>query len=639
MALVRLKDGCVFIQEGDVSFPPTADEIYSVVFEGNNSVRGFQLTEKDFLAAELAFSMYTADPTVVLDIASEKQPVEILCRLMAQFEDREGGVARNGDAFLDYAIVAGTWMPLPPGSCEAAKEHIRRAGIEDFGTVTLAQYLQVLRLRDGAVFLEDRTHEALRASAIVTTLGGPPPAGFEGTLYRYQEAGYYWLSYMCRNGLGGIIADEMGLGKTVQVICLLLEMCGQNQRPNLVVSPATLIENWRRELQRFAPGLDVYVHKGATRTGFPNELRCRDIVITSFETAVADISLFRNLMWNAIVVDEAQGIKNPVAKRKTQLQTLKRKCAIAITGTPVENRLKDLWSITDFVTPSLLGPLSEFERRHPDTIDGASMLEPLVSPIILRRRISEVAQDLPPRIDIAQPLELDHESAKVYEAIRSEAASRAGASLTTLIGLRQFCTHPWLVGQFTHLSDALDCSVKLQRLIQVLEEVTASNGKTIIFTSYQGAVDLLSKEIEARLGVLTDVIDGRVAVSERQEKVDAFASFPGAAVLILNPKAAGTGLNITAANHVIHFNLEWNPAVEDQASARAHRRGQTQTVTVHRFFYVDTVEEVINERMKRKRDIAEAAVVGTDGSEAAVEDIMRALRVSPLNHNPGKRGI
>jgi SNF2 family DNA or RNA helicase len=282
-----------------------------------------------------------------------------------------------------------------------------------------------------------------------------------------------------------------------------------------------------------------------------------------------------------------------------------------------------------------LGSLGEFERRHPDTIGGASLLEPVVSPLILRRTVAEVAGDLPERINIPQPLELDAESAAAYEAIRSAAALEhsKGAGLAVLQKLRMFCTHPWLAKNFENVADASLCSIKMKRLFEIIEEIVGSDGKAIVFTSYSESVDLIRTEIASRFGIYTDFIDGRVEIMERQEKVDSFSAQKSSAVLVLNPKAAGVGLNITAANHVIHYNLEWNPAVEDQASARAHRRGQTRAVTVHRLFYLNTVEEIIDDRMSRKRDLANAAIIGTDGQENDVSDILNALRISPVSTN------
>ena len=260
------------------------------------------------------------------------------------------------------------------------------------------------------------------------------------------------------------------------------------------------------------------------------------------------------------------------------------------------------------------------------------MVEPVVSPIILRRTIQQVADDLPEKIEIPQALEMDAESAQAYEGIRTAAASQMGrgAGLGVLQTLRMFCTHPWLTGHFTNVADPANCSVKIRRLFEIMEEVVASNGKALIFTSFSESVDLIHEELATRFGIFCSTIDGRVAIPMRQKRVDEFSAYDGPGALVMNPKAAGVGLNITAANHVIHYNLEWNPAVEDQASARAHRRGQTKVVTVHRLFYAHTVEEVMDDRMQTKRQIADAAIVGTSGWDQEMSDLLRALRVSPI---------
>ncbi len=629
---VTLTNGKIFqISYGLHVVSPLAEEIYSVIFEGSDAIRGVPVSKADFLATRVQFSQYTADPLLVIEVEARKGGPAIVCRMAAREGIYEADVSCDGEKLLDYALGGGRWMPLPSGAVDETTRFLREAGVQSFGILTLLQYMHILRRPVKGVIVDDRTAKALSASAVATELEGNAPASLIGKLYPYQLDGFRWLSFMVRGGIGGVIADQMGLGKTVQVICLLLEAAEQGRGPNLVVSPATLLENWRRELIRFAPQLRVCVHSGSRRTGLPDELRRQDVVISSFETAVADISLLRNLKWHILVVDEAQGIKNPDARRTIQLKTIPRQCVIAVTGTPVENRLKDLWSITDFVLPSLLGPLREFERRHPDTVSGAALLEPVVTPLILRRMVSDVAGDLPERIDIPQPLMLDDASAAVYETMRADAATHGpGAGLSALTSLRMFSTHPWLTDRFRNIIDPAECSVKLQRLLEIIDEMTDSDGKALIFTSYQKSIDLLVTEIGGRIGIPADFIDGRVQVPQRQIKVDRFAAQKSSAVLVLNPKAAGTGLNITAANHVIHFNPEWNPSVEDQASARAYRRGQTKAVTVHQLFYVNTVEEVIHDRMQRKRVLAAAAIVGTDGRNHEVDDLLRAFRISPM---------
>jgi SNF2 family DNA or RNA helicase len=633
MGVITVEQGCLRLGDKEEAFTLSAEEIFAVVFEGVVSLHDVPVSRNDFLSTGLKFCEYAADPTVVLEVLSPDNPSGIECRLVAKGIGFEIDVARYDGSFVDYALNDTTWICLPEGSIEAAKAFLALVGLPGFGPISLGQYLSILQLRDPVLTLEDRTCQLFSASHLASRLRGDIPEGFAGTLYPYQAAGYHWLAFMKRSGLGSIIADEMGLGKTIQVICLLLDAKNTGHEPSLVIGPATLLENWRREIQRFAPALKVVLHRGTRRTGFPEDLRQNHVVLTSYETAVADVSLLRSVTWELLVVDEAQAIKNPHAKRTVRLKTLRSQCVVAMTGTPMENKLVDLWSITDFVVPSLLGSLAEFERQHPETLDGASGLEPILTPMILRRRVCDVAQDLPARIDIPQPLELDSESAEIYEALRVSAANHGQGSLNALAALRMFCTHPWLTNQFTHVASAVDCSVKLERLLQIMEEIVSDNSKTLVFTSYQKSADLLARELAAHFGIHTDVIDGRTPVEERQPKIDRFTEIHSAAVLVLNPRAAGTGLNITAASHVIHFNLEWNPAIEDQASARAHRRGQNQIVTVHRLFYVDTVEDVINDRMARKRQLAEAAVVGTDGKNTDAQDILRSIQISPMNKN------
>lgn len=630
---VVLESGCLWLRDGSNDARLTAEEIFAVVFEDADSQHDMPVTADLFHGTGLEFRSSAADPIVVLESDCEEKPQHVMCRLVAKGIGFEAPVSMADGELLDYAIDGSVWMPLPPGSLKAAGEFLHQVGLAQFGCISLAQYLQVLRTSTPAISVEDRTHEAFASSRLSSTLAGDVPMGFVGSLYPYQNAGFRWLAFMRSNGLGCIIADEMGLGKTVQVICLLLTAKLEEKVPCLVIAPATLLENWRREIERFAPPLRVCVHRGTHRTGFPEDLRQYDVVISSYETAVADVSLLRNIHWDTCVLDEAQAIKNPSAKRTRRLKTLPRSCTVAMTGTPVENHLTDLWSITDFAVPSLLGRLAEFERNHPDDLRGARSLEPILTPIILRRLVRDVAQDLPERIDIPQPLVMDSKSANVYEMLRQEAASGPAATLAALVKLRMFCTHPWLSQQFTHCIAAADCSVKFQRLLEIMEEIVADGGKALVFSSYQASIDLLARELADQFGIWTATIDGRTPVEARQETVDQFARLEAPAALILNPRAAGTGLNITAANHVIHFNLEWNPAVEDQATARAHRRGQQRSVTVHRLFYVNTVEDVINDRMERKRELANAAVVGTDGGQADVQDILRALRVSPANQH------
>ena len=427
---------------------------------------------------------------------------------------------------------------------------------------------------------------------------------------------------------GGVLADEMGLGKTLQVICALRDRGGGDAATSLVVAPGSLLENWVREIARFCPDLVALKHHGAERTGSPADLQAPDIIVTSYETAVRDLSLFNMIRWDAVVLDEAQNIRNPDARRTAAVKQIGRKTSIAVTGTPVENRLRDLWSIMDFVMPGYLGDLQDFEARYGDSDTDAAKLEPLVSPLILRRRVQEVADDLPPRIDISEILELDQSEALAYEAVREAVYREHGtaATLVSLLRLRQFCAHPGL------LEDAR-CGgeySKFARLASLLAEVFTRREKALVFTTFTAMADRIAMSVQQEFGVLSATLDGRLPVPDRQPLIDQFSSYDGPAALILNPRAGGSGLNIAAANHVIQYNPEWNPAVEDQAAARAHRRGQTRPVTVRRLIVAGTVEEVMDERLQRKRNVAGTAIVGVRGESSDYPDIVAALSRSPV---------
>lgn len=531
----------------------------------------------------------------------------------------------------DSIVVDDVWYNLY-SNYQEVQAVLEKAAVLDTGTISLGQYIKIRQSASDYlnIEIEDNAVGAL-AEHPTKNLIYTAPAALKANLYPYQKQGYQWMRFIVDSQCGCILGDEMGLGKTLQVIALIAEQKQAGRGPALVVAPVSLLENWRREFEKFTDGISVYVHHGSGRTGLYTDLLGYDVVVISYNTASSDQSLLKMIGWDLLVVDEAQNIKNPSAMRTKSIKRLPCHTAIAVTGTPFENHMTDLWSLMDFIAPGCFGKLSEFEAEFTDDLNGATKLEPYLTPLMIRRRVLEVAQDLPDRIDIPQILQLSDAEAVAYEQQREAIlASFNGknATLPMLQKLRMYCTHPSLIDE-TDYEDPAVCSGKYVRLCELLEEIIALNEKTILFTSYNRMFEILQDDIPRRFEIPVFAVNGSTPTMDRQPIIDQFSSVHGAALLVLNPRAAGAGLNITAASRVIHYNLEWNPSLEDQASARAYRRGQDKTVFVYRLFYKDTVEEIINERIEKKRSMFDAAIIGTDGSVDNSEDIIRALMISP----------
>lgn len=531
----------------------------------------------------------------------------------------------------DNIVVDDVWYNLY-ANYQEVQTILDKASISGLGEISLGQYIKLKQFAVPYinVEIEDSATDAL-AEHPVKNLEYSAPVALKANLYPYQKQGYQWMRFIVDSQCGCILGDEMGLGKTLQVIALITEQKQAGRGPALVVAPVSLLENWRREFEKFTEGIKVFVHHGSSRTGLYTDLLGYDVVVISYNTASSDQALLKMIDWNLLVVDEAQNIKNPSANRTKSIKRIPCHTAIAVTGTPFENHMTDLWSIMDFIAPGCFGKLADFEREFSDDLDGATKLEPFLTPLMIRRRVSEVAQDLPERIDVPQVLELSDNEVIAYEQQREkilESFNGKNATLPMLQKLRMYCTHPSLIDESSY-EDPTVSSGKYVRLCELLEEIISLNEKTILFTSYNKMFDILQQDISRRFGIPVMAINGSTPTGERQPIIDRFSAVDGSALLVLNPRAAGAGLNITAANRVIHYNLEWNPSLQDQASARAYRRGQDKTVFVYRLFYKDTIEEIINERIERKRSMFGAAVVGTDGSVDNSEDIIRALMISP----------
>lgn len=445
------------------------------------------------------------------------------------------------------------------------------------------------------------------------------------SLYPYQVAGSQFLAQMVDQGLGVLLADEMGLGKTMQALYVLTHNVRRTSWPNLVVAPSSTLANWEREIGRFSPSLTLYVHAGSRRSGDPNLLRSSDIVLTSYDIVVRDRYLLEMIEWGVVVLDEAQAIKNADAQRSQAVKALPRKSGIAVTGTPIENSLTDMWSIFEFAAQEYLGALDDFALTYPDKLDAAAALSLRVAPMVIRRTVASVAADLPPRVDINTPVYVSERLASLYEVVRNQ---EDVLPIVILTRLRQVCAAPSSIDADWG-SLARDFP-KYDRLIGILDEVVSGGSKALVFAAYTEAIDGVKSAIGTRYpDIFVATIDGRIPAGERQKLIDDFSQVNGPAVLVMNPRAAGVGLNIQAANYVIHFTPEWNPAVIAQASARSHRRGQTKPVFVYYLYYVGTVEELMMRRLDAKRNLQDAGLSGVT-AEPDASDVVAALRLSPI---------
>ncbi|MCF8565262.1 DEAD/DEAH box helicase [Alicyclobacillus tolerans] len=462
-----------------------------------------------------------------------------------------------------------------------------------------------------------------------------PPKGFQGTLRKYQAVGYSWLLHLRQMELGGCLADDMGLGKTIQVLAYLLHLKEQhlNQGAHLLVCPTSLLQNWKAEIARFTPDLSIHIHHGASRNQEVSEGKSLlhhafencDLVITTYATVMRDLDYFLEQKYDVLIVDEAQNIKNAHTKQAQAVRKLQAHHKVALTGTPVENRLEELWSIFQFCTPGYLGSLSWFRKVFADPISAnpksaaALKLHRLLQPVLLRRQKSDptIQMELPEKWEIREHSSLTAEQAALYQSVVNrlfvnlgqgeQSFSRRGQILAALVRLKQICDHPCLV---TGGNNAVSRSGKLKLVLDLLEGVVAEEESALIFTQFRDMGELLCDAIEEQFGWRPKFLHGGLSASARGQMVADFQSKKDTApVLVLSLKAGGVGLNLTRANHVFHFDRWWNPAVEDQATDRAFRIGQTKDVQVHKLVCSGTLEERIDALIHSKR-LLSASVVG-----------------------------
>ncbi|MBW6470044.1 MAG: DEAD/DEAH box helicase [Methanosarcinaceae archaeon] len=469
--------------------------------------------------------------------------------------------------------------------------------------------------------------DRLSGNAGITEL--PQPDEFVGELRPYQVKGFSWLAFMRQYGLGACLADDMGLGKTIQMIALLLQDKKNGvDKPSLMVCPTSVVGNWYREAMRFAPSLRVLVHHGINRRKemeFLTQVSEYDLVISTYGLVHRDIDTLTQVEWNAVTLDEAQNIKNRLTKQSLAVRKLDAGYRVALTGTPVENRLSELWSIMEFLNAGYLGSADGFHRnfalpieRYNDKEAGIR-LRNTVQPFILRRLKTDptIIKDLPDKIETKVHCNITKEQATLYEAVvkdmlhkieNSEGIDRKGMVFSALVRLKQLCNHP---AQYLGDGSALrGRSGKLNRITEMMEEVLAEGDSALVFTQFAEMGKILKKHLQEEFGQEVLFLHGGVSQKKRDEMVSRFSEEGGPRIFILSLKAGGVGLNLTRANHVFHFDRWWNPAVENQATDRAFRIGQTKNVQVHKFICDGTLEERIDEMIESKKALAEN-VIGT----------------------------
>lgn len=536
--------------------------------------------------------------------------------------------------------LRGEWTLIEPNAIASL---LRHAGLEGDASGTELLYANLGLSRLGLP--DDLPLVGVEASGpLGELLGGelhsratpiPTPADFSGELRPYQERGLGWLVFLGRLGLGACLADDMGLGKTAQLIATLL--ADPLEAPTLVVAPVSLLDNWSRELQRFAPQLPVLIHHGpgrfrGTAAAFARQLageggegKPAPVLLTTYGMVSRDLPLLAGMGFGRLVFDEAQQLKNPYTAQSKAAAALRGERRIALTGTPVENRLSELWALMQLLNPGLLGSLRQFrdqfalpiERDHDAEVAGR--LQRLTAPFLLRRLKSDrgILPDLPEKIEQSEPCALSNEQASLYQAVveellaaaeSSDGIERRGLVLAGLTRLKQVCNHP---AHYLADGSALPRrSGKLDRVEELLDAILDAGEKVLIFSQFAAWGERLRAHLQGRYGGEPLWLHGGLTRRARDAMVQRFAEIDGPPIFLLSLKAGGTGLNLTAAAHVIHFDRWWNPAVEDQATDRAHRIGQRRTVHVHKLVCSGTIEERIDALIQNKRDLAER-VVGT----------------------------
>lgn len=538
---------------------------------------------------------------------------------------------------LPYVHLRGEWVEIDPKELRQVLRYIKK---QEEGEMTLAEWMHLSAEQDpeeGSVWKGISIYGTESFGLLGSLLEGGVlrsiaprrvPAQLHGQLRPYQERGFQWLSAMRDLGFGVCLADDMGLGKTIQVITCLLDYSPSNSSrgPALIICPTSLLGNWQRELQRFAPDLSLYIHHGGQRLhgeDFVNQVMDHEIVLTTYHLAGRDGGDLSAVSWSSIVLDEAQYIKNSRTKQSQSVMKLSAPHRIAMTGTPVENRLSELWSIFHFLNPGYLGSAASFRHRYTgaaeDRQEMLRELHKLVSPFMLRRLKSDpdIRKDLPEKLELKSYCVLTPEQAGMYRGVVDQlmgtldgqsGIARKGLVLSSLTKLKQICNHPALLGSKRGDNAKSEASGKMERLLELIEAIRANGEAALIFTQYVAMGELLVSRLARMYDERPSFLHGGLSKQQRDELVQRFQQGEGPDIFILSLRAGGVGLNLTRASHVIHYDRWWNPAVENQATDRVFRIGQNRNVQVHKLICQGTLEERIDELIESKKMLSEQVV-------------------------------
>lgn len=528
----------------------------------------------------------------------------------------------------EYLISENIFFPISENS-KHALEKIQSIGLLDFDDLSISEFVFLEQLFVDLQLKNSRNVELQRYLGQARIQHEEFPLKLKLHPWPYQKIGIEWiLSRFNLSTSGALLADFMGLGKTLQSIGVITHLAEIGKANRIVVVPNHLLINWTNEITKFAPDLSVLVHKGAQRFGVARLLEGYDAVLTTYPVLIKDISMLAELSWQIVIADEAQAIKNRRSRSSRCVKALDREFSVAVSGTPLETSMLEYFSLMEFVSPSTFGDWQKFQNRIEQSNFDPTNLHDETSHVKLRRNLEDVGSQLPPIVVIAHVLEWPQEYDGLYEEVRLQALNdfpRSGGFQASL-RLRQLTTHPHLLGIGNE--EINKSSPKFQTLVDLIDEIFANNERVLVFTAFNKMNDLIVSYFKDKYPNFTIAsLYGETTEEERHQLVEKINAESGPGLLVCNVIVAGTGLNIQGANHVIHYNLEWNPAKEDQASWRVIRPGQKRNIFIHRLMYAHTIDETIDERIQLRRHLAAQVVEGVVTSE----DYLAGLEVSPVN--------